>query len=79
MAKQHQIRTRDDLSGIGKELRPLVTAALDAGWRVVQRRNGHLTLYPPNSRSPLFTSSTPSDSRALHNIRSGLRQRGLAV
>lgn len=48
------------------------------GWHVVKRKRGHYKITGP--RGVLyFTSSTPSDWRAVRNLRSDLRQRGAPV
>lgn len=44
------------------------------GWSYVLRRSGHYRVAGP--RGVYFTGSTPSDSRALRNLRSDLRRMG---
>lgn len=68
------------MSNIGarKEYRPLVKKARKAGWVVELSGKNHLKFCPPKG-SPVFTSNTPSDGRAIKNLVSLLRKRGLNV
>lgn len=59
-----------------KEMRALAQMAVDAGWVILQRRNGHLAWRSPEGAT-VFTSYTPSDRRAVGKIRTDLRRNGL--
>jgi hypothetical protein len=48
------------------------------GWSVVHTRSGHLQIRGPGG-ALVHTGSTPSDRRALRNLRSDLRRRGAPV
>lgn len=51
-----------------KDLKALVREYEDKGWQVVDRGTGHLQMRPPKG-PPVFFACTPSDHRALLNIR----------
>lgn len=59
-----------------KELKPLKAHAESQGWKVNTTRNGRLKWESPKGGLPYFSSSTPSDRRAIHNIVGDLRRRG---
>lgn len=61
-----------------RELRALARAAERQGWSVERTRNNHLKWKPPQGQY-YVSSSTPSDHRALRNIRAHLIQRGLRL
>lgn len=61
-----------------KELNTLLQLAVDQGWRVERARNNHYKFYAPNGNI-VFVSSTPSDHRALNNIKRDLRINGLII
>ena len=61
-----------------KELRSLLELATQQGWRVEQRNSNHYKLVSPTGKV-VFTSSTPSDHRALENIKRDLRVNGLVL
>ena len=53
-----------------------VLKALKAqGWDVGRTRSGHYKLTSPSGQ-PVFTGSTPSDARAVNNLRSTLQKNG---
>lgn len=62
-----------------KDLAVIIKIALDAGWRVEQTKGGHFKWIAPNGIDFVFSSSTPSDHRALENLKHDLRRRGLDV
>lgn len=62
-----------------KDLLVLIKIALKAGWRVEPTKNGHFKWIAPNSVDIVFSSSTPSDHRALENLKHDLRRRGLVI
>jgi hypothetical protein len=61
-----------------KELRSLLELATQQGWTVEQRNTNHYKLVAPNGKV-VFTSSTPSDRRAIENIKRDLRSGGLVI
>lgn len=61
-----------------KELKSLLNLAVKQGWVVEQRSNNHYKLIAPNGKV-VFTSSTPSDRRAIENIKRDLRANGLVI
>lgn len=60
-----------------KEIARLRRLAEDCGWTVEHTRGNHLRWLPPDGGSFVISSATPSDHRALLNLRAHLRQRGL--
>lgn len=60
------------------EWQKLISAARAQGWTIEVRRNSHLKWVSPDGKS-VFTSSTPSDHRAVKNARRDLRKAGLMV
>lgn len=62
-----------------KELKPLIKRAEAQGWSITPTRGGHLRWTGPTGGQPYFSSSTPSDSKAVHNITADLRKRGLSL
>jgi len=56
----------------------LLELATQQGWKVEQRSNNHYKLVAPNGKV-VFTSSTPSDKRAIENIKRDLRSGGLVI
>lgn len=62
------------------EMRRLREAAIAAGWTVTTSGGNHLRWTPPGGQGgPVFTSATPSDRRALANMRRDFRKHGLEV
>jgi predicted RNA binding protein YcfA (HicA-like mRNA interferase family) len=59
-----------------KEVAELVRRARAHGWVVQKTRGGHLRWKSPDGKV-VFSGSTPSDVRAVRNIRSSLRRMGL--
>lgn len=57
-----------------------ISVAEANGWTVALTGNSHWCFTPPDPKVPkAYTSSTPSDRRAILNFRRDLRQRGLPV
>ncbi len=56
-----------------KRLAPLLAFAKQEGFEVARTRNGHLKFTKPGY-PPVFTSSTPSDHRAIKNTLAQLRR-----
>ncbi len=66
--------------GCRSEWASIVDAALNAGWRRETLRGGHYRLTPPDRGKPAVVySGTPSDWRAIMNLRADLRRSGLAI
>jgi hypothetical protein len=63
-----------------KELRSLLRAAELAGWTVTRSTGtNHWRLADPSGGPLLHVSATPSDGRALRNIRRDLERAGVKV
>jgi hypothetical protein len=61
-----------------EELQRLIVLARSQGWSVERTESGHIGFYPADaSKSPVHTGTTPSDHRALKNLRAQLRRAGL--
>lgn len=60
-----------------KELTALIRVARKQGWTVEKTRAGKYKWTSPKGGLPYFSSLTPSDRRAIHNITGDLRKRGL--
>ena len=61
-----------------KELKSLLELATQQGWQVERRNSNHYKLIAPNGKV-VFTSSTPSDNRAILNIKRDLKSAGLVI
>lgn len=61
-----------------REYRHLATVAQDQGWTVTLTHGNHLKWVSPTG-SVYFSASSPSDFRALKNLRSDLARRGLRL
>lgn len=59
-----------------KEIRILLKLARSQGWRI-DGQGKHLRWFAPDGIGIVVTSATPSDHRALHNIKRDLRRAGL--
>ena len=55
-----------------RQLRDLATAY---GWRVLHTRSGHFKLVHPDTGARVYAPGSPSDWRALRNLRSDLRRK----
>lgn len=63
-----------------REIKDLIRIALDQGWRVEQLRSGHWRFLPADTNvRAVVTGGTPSDPRAVKNLRSDLRRSGLKL
>ena len=54
--------------------RDLIRAAELEGWSVRRTGGDHLRLGHPEASGPVFTGSTPSDTRAIHHVRAAMRR-----
>lgn len=61
-----------------KDFQELAEIAASQGWRIEQRRNAHLSWIAPTG-AKVFSSLTPSDKRAVQNLKRDLRRYGLKV
>lgn len=58
--------------------RDIAAKALEQGWSIELRNNGHLCWLPPVKEfGPVYSAATPSDHRSWRNMLARLRQRGL--
>ena len=65
-------------AGAHRELRPLIDAAAEQGWRVEMTRNQHVLFLGPRRGQRVVASLTPRNAgRAVKNTRALLRQNGL--
>lgn len=62
--------------GLNKDFKDLVKSAERQGWTVVQGKAGHLKWYPPNGKNWVTSAQTPSDYRAIQNVKAWLRREG---
>lgn len=64
------------MASIGKELNKLFTEIEAQGGRIKPTKKGHM-IYPPDpDRNPVSVHRTPSDHRAMLNLRAELRRAG---
>jgi hypothetical protein len=61
-----------------KEYQELLKLAEQQGWTVVRRNNTHLAWVSPTG-AKVYSSATPSDWRAVLNLKRDLRRYGLKV
>lgn len=59
---------------IPRQYRDLYRAATADGWSVEPTNNGHLRWTHPAASRPVFSASSPSDHRAVLNVRARLRR-----
>jgi hypothetical protein len=60
------------------DLRLIVKAAKEQGWREERTTKGHLRLVPPDpTKRPCVASGTPGDARAIRNFLAQCRRSGL--
>jgi hypothetical protein len=59
-----------------KELKEIVKAAGEQGWRVKTTKRQHLLFLAPDGINKVTAGGTPSDHRALDNLLSDLRRYG---
>jgi len=60
---------------VSKDLTQLIKEVKKAGWEVILNKNCHLKWVSPNGRF-FFSASTPSDHRAILNIKRDLKTHG---
>jgi hypothetical protein len=61
-----------------KDLTVLIEQAKDQGWVITPTKNGHYKWVSPTG-SLFFSSSTPSDGNAIHQVRRDLARRGCII
>lgn len=59
-----------------KEVRKLVKALREQGWRVEETRKGHFQAFAPSGVGIVTIPGTPSDHRAMRNVMADLRRFG---
>ncbi|HXF73985.1 MAG TPA: hypothetical protein VNO79_15420 [Actinomycetota bacterium] len=63
---------------MAKDIRDIVKAAEEQGFRVERTRKGHWVFYSPDTtKNPVYHSGTPGDRRAIDNLIADLRWAGL--
>lgn len=62
--------------GVSKDIRQLFRTVKKHGWTVERRKSGHYLLQGPNDEK-VFCGGTPSDHRAVENIKRDLSRNGL--
>lgn len=62
--------------GLNKDFKDLVKDAERQEWTVVRGRAGHLKWYPPSGEGWVTSAQTPSDYRAIENVKAWLRRKG---
>lgn len=59
---------------IPRQYKQLADAAQAAGWRIEPTNGGHLRWTHPAADRPVFSAASPSDWRAVKNVRARLRR-----
>lgn len=63
---------------MAKDIRDIVKAAEEQGFRVERTKKGHWVFYSPDTtKKPVYHSGTPGDRRAIDNLLAELRRAGL--
>jgi hypothetical protein len=60
-----------------KDLKAVVKAAVEQGWRVEETKKGWMLQSPDPTQGAVAIHKTPSDVRAIHKTIAQLRRRGL--
>lgn len=60
------------IRGINKDVKKLIREAEEKGWRFESTKAGHIRAKHSDGVRMVFISGTPSDIRAVHNIRKDL-------
>lgn len=63
---------------MASELKMLIKSAEKQHWKIVVSNGGHLKWVSPTGKV-VFTSLTPSDQRALSNMKRDLKSAGLII
>jgi hypothetical protein len=66
------------MKGASKDVRKLFREAEARGWTVRRRRSGHYVLEGPQNEK-VFCSGTPTDHRAIENMKKDLSRAGLEL
>lgn len=61
------------------EVEKLVKVALAQGWRVSAVKGGGFKFWPPDKSKPAVSGWESGDTRALKNLRAGLKRAGLKL
>jgi hypothetical protein len=59
-----------------KELKEIVKAAEEQGWRVKETKKGHLMFYAPDGVNKVLAAGTPGGGRGMENLVAKLRSYG---
>jgi len=59
---------------MSRDISALLRRLKQEGWQVTPSRKGHTRLVHPKASRVVFAPKTPSDVRALHNIRAVCRR-----
>jgi hypothetical protein len=65
--------------GPNKEIKKLIDIALAQGWTVTYTGGCHLRWCPPSGKQTVYSATTPTDRRALKNMKARLRRSGLLL
>lgn len=64
------------MSSAKKELKEIVKAAEDQGWRVQETKKGHLMFYAQDGVNKVLAAGTPGGGRGIDNLVARLRSYG---
>jgi hypothetical protein len=62
---------------MSQEVDKMLSRAITMGWRVKRTGGNHIKAMSPDGNSVVVISGTPSDHRAIMNIRAAFRRAGL--
>jgi len=62
-----------------KDIKRIIQEAKDQGFTVSKSKSGHIKWHAPDGKSIVVSSGTPSDSRAMANMKSRLKRVGLRI
>ena len=68
-----------DRVDMSRDITHLKRVASKAGWTVGMTNGGHVYFLPPTGGGKIYTSSTPSDVKAIRNVKARLRRLGLSI
>ncbi len=64
---------------VPKDYRPMVRAALDAGWRIKETAKGHIKLMSPDGETSVILPSSSRSTRGIQNVASILKKAGVSA